>query len=75
MKIVQWTDDDVPPVNTLPNGDGIVADCKFWWNLEQGDLIQYITEVGTSCYLVIDIQPATTSDLGDGVVNCILRGV
>jgi hypothetical protein len=75
MKLVIWDDDCVPPVNRLPNGDGLVADCRYWWNLEIGDMVQYRTEVGTSCYFVIDKQPTTTdSSLGEGVFNVVLRG-
>jgi hypothetical protein len=74
MKLVQWDDDNVPPVNTLPNGDGVVADCRYWWNLEVGDQIQYHTEIGTSCYFVIDKQPATPdSGLGEGVYHVVIR--
>lgn len=74
MKLIEWDDDLVPPINVLPNGDGVVADCKYWWNLDVGDQIQYLTELGTSCYFVIDKQPATTdSNLGEGVYNVVIR--
>lgn len=74
MKIIEWDDDCVPPISVLPNGDGMVADCKYWFNLEVGDQIQYQTEIGTSCYFVIDKQPTTTdNNLGEGVYNVIVR--
>lgn len=74
MKIVEWDDDNVPPVEVLADGDGIVADCKYWDNLEVGDLIYYITEVGTSVYHVIDREPfCTDGSLGEGVYHVRLR--
>jgi hypothetical protein len=57
MKLVIWDDDDVPAVEVLPTGDGMVADSKYFYNLEIGDQVQYRSEEGTSCYFVVDKQP------------------
>lgn len=74
MKLVHWDDDCVPGVIPLPNGDGLVADCAWFYNLQVGDQIQYHTEIGTSCYFVIDKQPATPdSGLGEGVYHVVIR--
>lgn len=75
MKIVIWDDNIVPPVQVLPNDDMLVVDCKYWFDLEVGDQIQYQTEIGTSCYFVIDKQPSLGSGLGfgEGVYNVIIR--
>jgi hypothetical protein len=74
MKIVQIDDSDCPPVDVLPNGDGTFVDCKYWLNLDVGDQVQYLSEVGTSCYFVVDKQPTTTDGgFTEGVYQIVLR--
>ena len=52
MKVVQWDDDTVPSVIVVDDGTILVEDSKYEFDLEEGDLIQYLTEIGTSCYIV-----------------------
>lgn len=74
MKLVQWDDNSVPPVQVLENGDTMVVDCKYWYDLEIGDQIQYLTEIGTSCYFVVDKQPNMPGEgFGEGVYNVTIR--
>lgn len=68
MKIVQWDDDTVPQVLEVDKyGDVIIEDSKFAFDLEEGDLIQYLTEVGTSLYRVAEVAPI----LGGNVVTIV----
>lgn len=58
MKIVTWTHDSVPPdLEVDDNGDWMFEDHKFWYNLQIGDQIQYVSYVGqgTRCFIVIDV--------------------
>lgn len=57
MQSVTWDDDNVPPVIALPNGDTQFFDYPGLYAFEIGDQIQYVTEVGVSCYRVVDVQP------------------
>lgn len=55
MKIVQWDDDKVPAVVVVDDGTILVEDSMYEYDLEEGDLIQYMTEIGTSLYIVADV--------------------
>lgn len=58
MKIVEWDDDTVPHVLEVDeHGDVVIEDSMFEFDLEEGDLIQYLTEVGTSLYRVAEVVP------------------
>jgi len=74
MKIIEWDDDSVPPVQSMDNGDLIVVDCRYWYNLEVGDQIQYRNEDRTECYFVTDKQPNMPGNgFGEGVFNVTIR--
>ena len=59
MKLVHWDDDLVPPVERVRISDGniLIKDNKFLWNLQVGDQIQYRTELNTECYFVTGVEP------------------
>lgn len=62
MKIVDWDDDNIPDVIDIDDGNVVIEDCKYWFNLEVGDQIHYRNEINTNCYFVVDVTPAD-SDL------------
>jgi hypothetical protein len=75
MKIVEWNDDTIPEdVDPISDDYLKVVDCRWWFDLEVGDQIQYTSELGTECYFVVDRQPTTTDgNLGEGVYNVIIK--
>lgn len=62
MQIVTWDDDNVPPCIALSNGDTQVFDYPGLYAFKVGDQIQYLTEIGVSCYRVMDVQPEYDAD-------------
>lgn len=57
MKTVYWDDDNIPPIIVLPDERVQVFDYPYWDGFEVGDQIVYMTEIGPSCYRVVDVQP------------------
>lgn len=57
MQNVFWDDDNVPPLIVMPDETVQVFDYPQWYGFEIGDRITYLTEIGPSCYQVIDVQP------------------
>lgn len=57
MQSVTWTDDNVPPIIALSNGDSQFFDRPYWYGFQVGDQIVHLSEIGPSVYRVIDVQP------------------
>jgi hypothetical protein len=63
MKLVVWTDSDDPWDGFIDEyGDIVFHDSPGAWNLEIGDQIQYHTELGVTCYIVVDVVPQSPFD-------------
>lgn len=70
MQNVFWTDDDVPPLIALENGDSQFFDYPQWFAFAIGDQITHLSEVGPSVYRVIDVQHEhdnLAEDYGDDI--------
>lgn len=74
MKFIEMDDEIAPRICDTPDGNMYFIDCQFWFNLEVGDMIQYRTVLGTSCYRVIDKQPAMANNgMTEGVYKIIFK--
>jgi len=63
MKLVVWAYGDDPWDGFIDEyGDIAFKDSPDAWNLEIGDQIQYQTEMGVSCYIVVDVEPQSPFD-------------
>lgn len=63
MKLVIWTDADDPVEGYVEeNGDVIFYDNPALFNFEMGDQIQYRTELGVNCYIVVDVDLVSPFD-------------
>jgi hypothetical protein len=57
MKIVEWDDGNLPAIIVLPNETVQVLDTAQDDCLEVGDMIYYLSEIGTSVYRVTEVEP------------------
>jgi hypothetical protein len=57
MRLHIWDDDNPPTVHMDVFGDYIqLYDFPHWVGYEIGDQIQYVTELGTEVYFVMDVK-------------------
>jgi hypothetical protein len=60
MRLHVWDDDNVPTVHfDKYEGEGEIQllDFPWWVGYEVGDQVQHVTEIGTSVYQVVDVEP------------------
>ena len=60
MKVVTWTNLDLPEIGYLESEVVMFNDHMTQFDLEEGDLIQHLSdddETGTYCYLVVGVEP------------------
>lgn len=58
MQTIDWDDDNVPPLISAMADDQVqFLDYPGLHAFQVGDQIRYFTEVGVSCYRVVDVQP------------------
>lgn len=62
MQTVYWDDDNTPPLIVFPDETVQVFDYPDLHAFAVGDQIVYMTEIGPSCYRVIDVQPEYDDD-------------
>jgi hypothetical protein len=57
MRLHIWSDDKPPRFIRPDDCDLTIIDYPHWNGFEVGDQIQFLTDLGTSVYFVIDIEP------------------
>lgn len=68
MKIVEWDlHHRVPEMLETADGEYLLEDSIWDWNLEIGDLVQCLSEWGTMCYYVLNVEPADDLHPGHGL--------